>query len=425
MMNCNYEIAVIGAGPAGMIAASEAAGMGAKVIVLEKNNRAGRKLAITGKGRCNVTNASDLREMQEQMISNPRFILSSFHQFNNQDVMDLFEGLGVPLKVERGNRVFPVSDKAQDIVQALVQRCQDYGVRIQYNTKVSEVSKEQDGWRVKTGDAEYCVRKLIIATGGKSYPATGSTGDGYIWARQLQHEIVDPRQGLVPLTTAESWVKELQGVSLRNVGIEVYHKETLICKDFGEMMFTHFGVTGPVILSASSRIQQYVRSRNIAYREITLHIDLKPALTPDVLDKRILRDFEKYSRKQIQGAIADMLPAKMIPVIAELSGIPAETRALSVTREQRHILLQLLKDLKCTITGCRSMAEAIITMGGVAVSQIQPRTMESKVHKGLYWAGEVLDVDALTGGYNLQIAFSTGAAAGRAAADSVMQENWF
>lgn len=420
-----YDIAVIGAGAAGMVAAAEAAGMGVRVVLLEKNNRAGRKLAITGKGRCNVTNASDIRQMQEQMVSNPRFVLSSFHQFSNQDVMEMMEDLGVPLKVERGNRVFPVSDKAQDVVQALVKRCKEYGVDIRYNVRVTDIEPEEDAWNVKTQETVYRVCKVIVAVGGKSYPATGSTGDGYVWAKKLKHDIVDPRQGLVPLTASDEWIRELQGVSLKNVEIRVFHKNDKIYQDFGEMMFTHFGVTGPVILSASSRIQQYLRSKNLSYKDITLHMDLKPALSEEMLDKRILRDFDKYAKKQIQGAVSDLLPHKMIPVIVRLSEIPDETRAQEVTREQRQRLLKCLKDLTCTITGCRSMAEAIITMGGIAVNQVQPKTMESKLHPGLYWAGEVLDVDALTGGYNLQIAFSTGVAAGRAAADSVQREQWY
>lgn len=415
-----YDIAVIGAGPAGMMAAAAASARGASVVLLERNEKAGRKLAITGKGRCNVTNAAELRDMQEQMVSNPRFVISALHRYTNRDVMDFFETQGVPLKIERGGRVFPVSDRAFDIVDALVRSCRRAGVAMRYNTRVSGIHPWKQGWMLTDGKEEYAVKKLIIATGGKSYPVTGSTGDGYRLAESLSHTVVKPRPGLVPLITAERWVPRLQGVSLKNVAVRICHKEQTVYEDFGEMMFTHFGVTGPVILSASSRMQQYLLTKKAAALPMTLHMDLKPALTPEMLDKRLLRDFEKYSRKQLMGSLTDLLPGKLIPVIAELSGIPVQTRADSITKKQRQALGALLKNLTCTITGCRPLEEAIITMGGVDVRQVNPKTMESRIAEGLYFAGEVLDVDALTGGYNLQIAFSTGTAAGKAAAESLI-----
>lgn len=410
----HWDVLVIGAGPAGMMAASTAALQGSRVLLIERNEKAGRKLAITGKGRCNVTNAADISTFQEQMVNNPRFALSATHRFTNRDLMQMIEELGVPLKVERGERVFPESDKAFDIVDALVRRCRRNRVKMHFSERVQTVEAGAEGFRVETESGVYMADQVIITTGGISYPTTGSTGDGYRFAEGFGHSIEKPVGGLVPLQVKEAWPKELMGLSLRNVGIRVTCRGKNVYQDFGEMLFTHFGLTGPVVLSASSRIGAFLRRKKTDYASETLlfHIDMKPALTEEQLETRISRDLEKYAARQLLHALEDLLPKRMIPVVLEQAGLQARITAGALSVSDRRKLRAALKDLTCTVTGTRPPAEAIITQGGVDVRQIDPKTMESKLVPGLYFAGEVLDIDALTGGFNLQLAFSTGYTAG-------------
>ncbi|MBQ6420676.1 MAG: NAD(P)/FAD-dependent oxidoreductase [Clostridia bacterium] len=407
------DVIVIGAGAAGLLAAGLCAAGGNRVTVLEKNDRPGKKLAITGKGRCNVTNNCTLvNELMENIPGNGRFLYSAFAQYMPSDVMDLFESLGVPLKTERGNRVFPVSDNAHDIVDALVRFAKDSGAKIRLQTPVAELLAENgcvQGVRTETGDT-FSADAVIVATGGVSYPLTGSTGDGYRFAEAAGHTVVPPRPSLVPLETEDMTWRRAQGLTLKNVGITVTDARTYkeVYSDFGELLFTHFGVSGPVILSASAHL------RDFETRRYVLHIDLKPALSPEKLDARILRDFSEFSNRTLPNALHKLLPASLIPVITELSGISNAKQVNRVTREERQRLGELLKDLSSPISGPRPIAEAVVTAGGVNVREVDPKTMQSKKCKGLYFAGEVLDVDAYTGGFNLQIAFSTAAAAAKA-----------
>lgn len=412
------RVAVIGAGAAGLMAAICAAEGGAEVTLVERNSRPGRKIGITGKGRCNVTNAADLPDILKNVVSHPRFLYSALYGFPNTEVMRRLEEAGVPLKVERGGRVFPVSDSARDIIDALVGMAAEKKVGLRTGIRVTGIEKQNGIWKVESPHQTLEADALILATGGRSYTKTGSEGDGYGWARKMGHHVTNLRPGLVPLVVEESWVKALQGLSLRNVRIRITDVSgTKIHEDFGEMLFTHFGVSGPLILSASSLLQKYVSDRNLDWKEagLTLHIDLKPALNAQQLDRRLLRDLEEYRAKQMQNALEGLLPSRLICTVLQQSGIRKEQKAGELTKEQRAQLAGTLKDLKCPLAGPRPLEEAIITMGGVDVSEIDPKTMESKKIDGLYFAGEIIDVDALTGGYNLQIAFSTGAAAGRAA----------
>ena len=405
------RIIVIGGGAAGLTAAAMAARRGSDVTVLERNARPARKLMITGKGRCNVTNACTLvNELTEQIPGNGRFLYGAFSRFMPYDVMDLFESLGVPLKIERGNRVFPVSDRALDIVDALVGFARHCGARILTEQRVSSLLVEDGavkGVRCDNG-RRYEADAVVVATGGCSYPLTGSTGDGYALAASVGHTVVPPRPSLIPLETRERWCADLQGLSLRNVAVTVWDHETYreVYSDFGEMLFTHFGVSGPVILSASAHIRDITPDR---YR---LSIDLKPALSPEKLDDRLVRDLSKFSNRTMHNALVDLLPRSMIPVVLSLAEIPPELFANRLTRDMRHDLGYVLKNLTCTISGTRPIEEAIVTAGGVSTKEIDPRTMQSKLCSGLYFAGEVIDVDAYTGGFNLQIAFSTGALVG-------------
>ena len=407
-----YDVIVVGGGPAGLMAAGTAAGQGKKVLLLEKNNSLGRKLLITGKGRCNLTNNTDQEGLLANIPGNPSFLYSALYTLGSQELISFFEGLGVNLKTERGNRVFPASDKALDIVQALVRYVKKQKADIRLNEPVSEIKLLPEDIKevVASSGRSYKCRKLILATGGLSYPGTGSTGDGYKFARNMGHKVTKLSPSLVPLKTQESWVHELQGLGLKNVGVKVSLGGKLLYQDFGEVMFTHYGISGPVTLSASRYLTDcFNKSED---EPAIFSIDLKPALDHSALDKRLIRDLEKYKNKDFQNSLNDLLPQKMIPVIVELSGIPAGKKSNSVTKEERRNLGMILKELKFHITGPVGFNEAVITVGGVSVDEIKPGSMESKLVPGLYLAGELLDVDGYTGGFNLQIAFSTGYLAG-------------
>jgi len=409
------RVAIIGAGPAGMMAAATAAQEGATVTLLEKMDRPGRKLAITGKGRCNITAAVDQDQLIKGYPGNGRFLYSVFNELSNFDLIDLFNQEGLETEVERGNRVFPLCDDAKQVVDILSKRARRLGVKLLTVTTVKRV-KIVEG--IVTGlvsdQGDLPAEAIIICTGGLSYPGTGSTGDGYTWAAQAGHTIIEPRPGLVPLTVSESWVGELQGLSLKNVKASSYtEKGKRINEDFGEMLFTHFGLSGPIILSMSHDIGKELQQNG---KTVIVKIDLKPALTEDKLDSRLLNDIEKYSRKMFKNALNDLLPQKMIPVIIGLSGIDPEKECHQITRAERLGLVTLLKNLTLTVNGTRPIAEAIVTAGGIATREINPKTMESRLVKGLFFAGEVIDVDGYTGGYNLQAAFSTGYVAGKYAA---------
>ncbi len=406
------RIGIIGGGAAGMMAAVYAADGGAAVTLIERNTACGRKLRITGKGRCNVTNDCKTEEFLGNVPTNPRFLYSALNFLSTEDTQRFFEAEGVPLKVERGNRVFPVSDKAEHIVSCLVRACKSRGVNIiSGRAETVEVSDGAVcGVRVSGGLLEF--DRVIIATGGMSYPRTGSDGDGYKMARDMGHTLEALKPSLVPIVSHSKICARMQGLSLKNVALSVVEKATgkVAYEDFGEMMFTHFGVTGPMVLSASAHL------RDIKNGKYEARIDLKPALDERTLDARILSDFSKYQNKDFVNALGDLLPQKMIPVIIELSGIPERKKINSVTREERAGLASVIKALPLSLDGFRPIDEAIVTKGGVSVREINPKTMESKLVSGLYFAGEVIDVDAYTGGFNLQIAFSTGALAGASAA---------
>ncbi len=412
-MSEKLKIAVIGAGAAGLMAAVCAAESGSDVTLYEKNERPGKKLLITGKGRCNVTNDSDINNIIENIPTNPRFLYAALSHFGSHDVMNYFESLGVPLKTERGNRVFPVSDKSHDIVNALVSDAKKKGVKFVQNKVVGLIIEGDTVCGIKTGNKEYLFDRVIVATGGMSYPATGSTGDGYRFARAAGHTVTELSPSLVPMETIEKWPKEAMGLSLKNVSLTM--TDTLsgkkVYEDFGEMLFTHFGVSGPMILSASSIIRKAESGR---YK---ISIDLKPALDEKTLDKRILSDFSQNSNKIFANSLSKLLPSKLIPVIVRLSKISQNKKVNAITKDERRTLVTLLKNLELTIKCFRPIDEAIITSGGVCVKEIDPKTMMSKIIKNLYFAGEVIDCDAYTGGYNLQIAFSTAALAARAAAE--------
>ena len=407
MTDGQREIAVIGGGPAGMMGAIYASLNGAKVTLFEKNDRLGKKLAITGKGRCNVTNDCDNGEFLKNVISNPKFLYASISNFSTSDTKAFFENAGVPLKTERGRRVFPESDKAWDIVNALKRTLTDYGVTVK-NEKVLEIlveNNEANG--VKTSRGEYSFDAVICATGGASYTGTGSDGDGFRFAKSLGHEITPLVPSLVPLETIEN-VKEIMGVSLKNVVLKIRNNETgkIVFEELGEMLFTHFGISGPLTLSASCHMQ------NISKGKYSALIDFKPALDIPTLDARVLSDFKKSLNKDFQNALGGLLPSKIIPFMIRKTKIAPDTKVNAITKEERASLIDALKGLTLEIKGFRPLNEAIVTQGGIKTNEINPSTMESKKIKGLYFAGEVIDVDAYTGGYNLQIAFSTGALAG-------------
>ena len=402
------KVLVAGGGAAGMFAAIFAAYNGNEVHIFEKNEKLGKKLFITGKGRCNITNVGDMETLFASVVTNPKFLYSSFYGYDNQSVIDFFERIGVKTKIERGNRVFPISDHSSDVISALTRELHRLGVAIHLHTAVKKiVGKEtfeylelEDGKKV-TGDA------CIVATGGFSYQTTGSTGDGYRFAKEMGHQVTDIMPALVPLELQEPYVKELQGLSLRNVTASVCSGKKKLYEEFGEMLFTHYGVSGPLMLSASSYIGKYLEKGNLQ-----LVIDLKPALSFEQLDQRVLRDFEENKNKQFKNAVTKLFPGKLLPVMLELSGIDPEKKVNLISKEERHQFVHLIKNFTWTITKLRGFNEAIITRGGVKVKEINPSTMESKLVNGLYFVGEVLDLDALTGGFNLQIAWSTAYAAG-------------
>lgn len=412
------KVVVIGGGAAGMMAAITSAKEKNHVILIEKNGSLGNKLKITGKGRCNLTFDGNEDDFRNNIVNNFKFMYSSFSNFNNKDVINFFNSLGVKTKIERGGRIFPVSNNAMDVVNALKNKLKKENVEIKYNSRVVEIitgNEKVSGVKLENG-TEIACDKCIIATGGKSYSSTGSTGDGYILLEKLGHSIKEIKPGLVPLKSEDKICKELQGLSLRNVKINVIDKTNnkIIYSDFGEMMFSHFGVTGPVILSASSKLNTVKNIKEkLSKKQIELIIDLKPALSIEVLDKRIQRDFEKYINKEFKNSLNDLLPQRLISSIINLSKIEKEKKVHQVTREQRENLIKIIKNLKVNISGFMPLDMAIITSGGVNVKEINPKTMESKIIKGVYIAGELLDVDAYTGGFNLQIAFSTGVAAGK------------
>ena len=403
------KVLIIGGGAAGMMAGVFAARNHHEVHILEKNEKLGKKVFITGKGRCNVANACDTEELFPAVMSNPKFLYSGFYSFGPQDVMNFFEEAGVPLKVERGNRVFPQSDHSSDIIRALERELKKAGAKVHLHTTVKEIVKKPEAEKVTgviledgtfmEGDA------VIVATGGFSYQNTGSTGDGYRFARELGLKVTDISPSLVPLKTKEDYIPKLQGLSLKNTGLTIKNGKKVLYEDFGEMMFTHFGVTGPMILSASAHIgAKLAKAEN---GELCAYLDLKPALTKEQLDARILREFETGQNKQFKNVIGVLFPSSLTPVMLELGGIPAEKKIHDISREERQHFVDLVKAFPFTITGMGEFKEAIITKGGVSVKEINPGTMESKKISGLYFAGEVLDLDAVTGGYNLQIAWST------------------
>lgn len=405
------KIIVIGAGAAGMMAAAKAAENGAEVILLEKMKRVGKKMLITGKGRCNITNTASVPELIKNMIGNGSFLNSAIRAFDNEDVVSFFNELGLVTKVERGGRVFPESDKAADVVGTMLRQLHRLGVKIETEMAVKRILVEDAravGIESMSG-ALYKSDAVILASGGSSYPGTGSSGDGYAMAEAIGHTIVPLRPSLIPLETEEEWVRETQGLSLRNVRVTALADGKKIGEEFGEMLFSHFGVTGPIILSLS-RVVADALSQN---KFVELIINLKPALTPETLDKRIQRDFEKYIRKQLKNSLHDLLPSKLIQPVMDLSYLDGDKEIHQITKEERLRLLETLQHLTLTVTKTRPLAEAIVTAGGVETKQISPKTMESKVVKGLYFAGEVIDIDGYTGGFNLQAAFSTGAAAGQ------------
>lgn len=394
------KVIVIGGGASGMMAAIAAKRNGNDVTLLEKNEKLGKKLFITGKGRCNLTNASDINSHMNNLMSNPKFMYSAFNAFNADDIVALIEESGIKTKVERGNRVFPKSDKSSDVIKAL--KNQLGGVNVVLNYEVKTITKVE---HFKIND-EYTCDYLIIATGGLSYKSTGSTGDGYKFAKQFGHETTKTYPSLVPFNIKEDYCKDLQGLSLKNVTLKLFDQDKILYEELGEMLFTHFGVSGPLVLSASSFVADKPNG------EYKISIDLKPALDTQTLDKRILRDFEKYKNKNFNNSLSDLLPKKLIPIIIRLSGIDEYKKVNEITKEERQKLVSLIKNLEFNIDGLRGYDEAIITKGGIDVKEINPKTMESKKVEGLYFVGEVLDLDSLTGGYNLQLAWSTGYVAG-------------
>ncbi len=406
------RVLVVGGGPAGMMAAIQAAKQGNTVTLLEQNEKLGKKLFITGKGRCNVTNDCDVTELFDSVVSNKKFLYSAFYSFSNQDVKDFFEGQGLRLKVERGRRVFPASDKSSDVIKALGNALKKLEVKIRLRTRVDKVLTENDivcGVRLSDGE---CLNadKVILATGGISYKSTGSDGSGLVMAEKLGHQVTKLRPGLVGMCTKEAWVRDMQGLTLKNVAVSIGKKQGKkpLYEDFGELLFTHYGVSGPMILSASSRLGDELEKE-----DLYIKIDLKPALSKEQLDSRILRDFEERKNADLSNAMVHLLPKSMIPVMLHVCGLDPAKKVNEVTRGEREQLVKGMKEFPLTINGLRDIQEAIITRGGVTVKEVDPSTMESKIVKNLYLAGEMLDLDALTGGYNLQIAWSTGYLAGQ------------
>ena len=406
------KVLVVGAGAAGLMAAGSAAQSGADVTLAEKNEKSGKKLYITGKGRCNVTNACAPMEFLEKVVSGNKFLMSAINAFSPQDTIDFLQKNGLKTVIERGNRVFPASGKSSDVISALTAYSLNSGAEILTCSCVESIGKltDKEGFSAVVSGKEYEFDKVVIATGGVSYPSTGSTGDGYRFAEKFGHSVTEPKPSLVPLTVAENYVKRLEGLSLKNVGVSAYFQGRKIFDEQGEMLFTSNGVSGPLILSLSARISR------MDQKAVGISVDLKPALTEEMLDNRLLRDFSEAINKQFKNALDGLLPKSLIPVIVELSGISPEQKVHQITKENRKNLVNLIKNLKFSVIGNGGFNQAVITSGGVSLKEINPKTMESKLVKGLYFAGEVLDLDALTGGYNIQIALSTGRAAGIACA---------
>ena len=409
------DVIIIGGGPAGMLAGISAAKSGNKVTIIEKMNSCGKKLLITGKGRCNITNSTDIKGFIENTPCNGRFLYGALNNFDNNDIINLLENEGVKTKVERGGRVFPVSDKSQDVLNALLRILKKLDVEILTNTEIKKIIIEENcvkGVKLSSGEKLYA-EKVILATGGKSYSVTGSTGDGYKLAKEIGHSITDIKPSLIPLISNGEECGKLQGLSLRNIAIKLKNNDKVIYEDFGEMLFTHYGVSGPVILSASAYL---IRCKNmnelLKNNRIKLEIDLKPALSEEKLDLRILRDFDEVKNKEFKNSLDKLLPQKLIPVIIENTKINPKKQVNEITKEERERIVKKLKHFEININGIRPIEEAIITSGGISTKEINPKTMESKIIKGLYFAGEIIDVDALTGGFNLQIAWSTGFTAG-------------
>ena len=401
------RVVVIGGGAAGLMAAVIAGREGAKVTLLEKMNYVGKKMGITGKGRCNITNACDMSDFIKNTPGNGKFLYGAYERFTNEDLLQLLHDAGLETKVERGGRVFPASDSALDVRNTFMKLMKHYGVDVHLEEPVKKLLVD-DGvvTGVMTDKETYHADAVVIATGGKSYPATGSTGDGYILAAQVGHKITDIRPSLVPIVTEEPWVKDLMGLSLRNIELSVVAKNKVQAKMFGEMMFTHFGITGPIVLSLSHTVGKLMRKKNIG--TIGLDINLKPALSPETLDKRLQKDFDLYSKKQLINGMKDLLPSRLIPLIIELAGIDPQKPINQISKEERQQIGYMLQHMPLTVKGLRPVEEAIVTAGGISLKEFNPKTMESKLVKGLYGVGEVLDIDAFTGGYNLQAAFSTG-----------------
>lgn len=411
------KIIVIGGGAAGMMAAVSASQHGAQVTIVEKMAVLGRKLSITGKGRCNITNIADKQTIIKNIPGNGSFIYSSLHSFGNEDIIDFLHNHGVMTKVERGGRVFPVSDNAKDVVGAFQKAFQEQNVQVVTGQSVKRILMH-DGkvtGVLAANNVEYAADAVILATGGSSYPGTGSTGDGYRMGKMVGHTIVPLKPSLVPLEVGEDWIGELQGLSLKNVTASVIFDGKKVADDFGEMLFTHYGLSGPIILSLSKKVAELLT--NQPGEEVSLEINLKPALTAEVLDKRIQRDFEKFARKQLKNSLGELLPAKLINVIIDLAHIDPDKFVHQITKVERARLQEQITNLTFTITGTRPVSEAIVTAGGIHVKEINPKTMESKLVEGLYFAGEVIDIDGYTGGFNLQAAFSTGYVAGQNAAE--------
>lgn len=402
----NFNVGVIGGGPAGILAAGAAAEKGHTVTLFEKNNQLGKKLFITGKGRCNITNSAPIEEFFDNVVTNRNFLYSSLYTFDNNAIIDLLNKYGLKTKVERGNRVFPKSDKSSDVIKAFKKYLDQSGVDIRLNSDVSHIKYDGESFTLFIRDGgEFKCDKLIVTTGGRSYPATGSTGDGYSFAKSLGHTVTDLRPSLVPIELNDVWVNELMGLSLRNVSLTAYSGKKQIHSEFGEMVFTHYGISGPIVLSMSN----YVNGIKSNFR---LTLDLKPALDQEKLDSRIVRDFAQFSNKQLKNALNELLPQRLIPWVIEASGIYPDKVVHQITKEERDKLVNALKSFPLSFKGFRPIEEGIVTSGGINVKEINPSTMESKIIPGLFFAGEIIDVDALTGGYNLQIAYSTGYLAG-------------
>ncbi len=411
-----YSIAVIGAGPSGMMAAIIASGFKKDIVLLEKNDSSGKKLLLSGKGRCNLTNIADLDNFLEHFSSTGLFLRSGFEQFFNSELMKFFEDEGLKLKIERGGRVFPLNDKSKSILDVLKKKLKEQNVDVFNNSIVRALREETGEWFIElAGSKVIKARRVILATGGASYPLTGSTGDGFKIAQELGHKIIPLRPGLAPLETAEDWVQGLAGLSLKNIRISFSQGKKNISSEIGEMIFTHFGVSGPLVLELSSKIVDWFSDGG----SVLLRIDLKPGLTEDELDNRLIRDFEDFGNKNFKNVLKELLPNKLIDVCLKITAIPAFKKANQISSRERKMLRDFLKGFSLVITKVRPLEEAIVTRGGVSTKEINPRTMESRINKGLYFCGEIIDVDADTGGYNLQAAFSTGYLAGKCAAESL------